>query len=259
MKRRDLAAAGAICIAAAAFSAAEPSGWLGGLSKDSLFWLRHQAQGEAAAPPHRVAVIAIDEETYRRPPFQSVPKVTWTPQIARVLDATIAADAAVVGFDLILPTSVERFLPGHDRDFLIALRRASQKGKVVLGKVQHQTSPIAPFPAQSFAVGNARNIRSVNVEEDADGVIRRIPLWFRATGPGGTTRIEPSMAMELAARASGKPIRIGPDMPVKFGDREVPLRAPDDGMLLDFDTRPGSIPTYSLADLLSNVSAPGTD
>jgi adenylate cyclase len=259
MKPRDLAAAGAICIAAAAFAAGAPFGRLAGLSLDSLFWLRHQIQDDGTKLPPRVAVIAIDEETYRRPPFQSAPKVMWTPQIARVIDAAVAADAAVVGFDLILPTSVERFVPGHDRDFLIALRRASQQGKILLGKVQHQTSPISPFPGQSFAVGNARNIRSVNVEEDADGIIRRVPLWFRATGTGGAGRIEPSIAMELAARASRLPIRIGPDAPVRFGDREVPLRAPADGMLLDFDTRPGAIPTYSLADLHACAEAGDTD
>ena len=260
MKPRYLAAVAAICVASVAVSVAPFSNGLDGLSLDTLFWLRHQvAPVVADPPPSSVAVIAIDEETYRRPPFANVPKVMWTPQIAKVLSAVVAADAAAVGFDVILPTSVERFLPGFDRDFLVALRRASLKNRVVLGKVQHQRKPIGPYRGQSFAVGNAKNIRAVNLYEDDDGVIRRVPLWFRATGADGRQRIETAMAMEMAARTASAKIAVGPGGTAMFDGHPVPQRGPGSGMLLNFDTRPGAIPTYSLADLAACVERGDTD
>jgi CHASE2 domain-containing sensor protein len=108
-------------------------------------------------------VIAIDEETYRRRPFQSLPKVMWSTQIATVLDAVLDGGAKVIGFDVIFPTSVEPRLRGHDRNMLITLRKASQAGKLVLGKVQHQHKPISPFAGYSFAVGHQKNIRALNM------------------------------------------------------------------------------------------------
>jgi len=167
--------------------------------------------------------------------------------------------AKAVGFDVIFPTSVERHLRGFDRGYLIALNRAAKAGKVVLGKVQHQTRPISPFAGYSFAVGHSRNIRSVNLFEDGDGIIRRVPPWLRASAAGGGERFEAGMAMELAERASGLKARLGPDGPVALGGYRVPLRDPEDGMLVNFDTRPGAIPTYSLADLLACAEQGKTD
>ena len=48
---------------------------------------------------------------------------------------------------------------------------------------------------------HGRNIRALNLVEDPDGVIRRIPLFLTAEGTAGQSRQEPSMALELAARA----------------------------------------------------------
>ena len=69
-----------------------------GLSIDSLYWLRHQLFGPlqpASGSP--TVVIALDEETYRRPPFQGIPKAMWTPHLAKVLEATLDAGARVIG------------------------------------------------------------------------------------------------------------------------------------------------------------------
>ncbi len=134
-----------------------------GLSIDGLYWLRHQLFGPlqpASGSP--TVVIALDEETYRRPPFQGIPKAMWTPHLAKVLEATLDAGARVIGQDLILPTSVERFLKGYDRSYLLALRRGAREGRVILGKVQHLNKPLAPFAGHSFAVGHQKNIRLVN-------------------------------------------------------------------------------------------------
>src|SRR5579862_8313715 len=90
---------------------------LAGLSIDLLYWLR-----ERIAPTHvdpaagPVAVVAIDEETMRRPPFADLPREFWTPEIARVLNALVQSGVKVVGFDVIFAASGEGLVPGFDRD-----------------------------------------------------------------------------------------------------------------------------------------------
>jgi len=224
------------------------TGRLGGLSVDTLFWLRDTAFGPRHAPADSpTAVIAIDEETYRRPPFQHLPNVMWAKEIARVINALLDADVRRIAFDIVFPTSVEKGMPGHDRPLLLALRRASRDGRIVLGKVQHQVKPISPFPGYSFAVGHQRNIRPLNVIEDADGVIRRIPLFFRSKDLKRGERVEPSMALELASRAIGARPARSADGTVLFNGREVPAR--DGGPLVNFDGGAGWIPAYPLVDL----------
>ena len=245
MKARDVAAAGAVVLVVSVLFTLPGLDRLGGLSLDVLFWLRHQVFGPRHAPATSPAVIvAIDEETYRTEPFHSLPKVMWTKQLAAVVDATLAGGASVVGFDVIYPTSVERFIKGFDRELLITLKRASKAGRVVLGKVQHQYKPIAPFPGYSYAVGHGRNIRSVNLFQDDDGVIRRAPLMFRS-GDGGE---ETSMALELAARALGVTPRRTADGAIALGDAVIP-GSRKNRIAINFDGGPGAIPTYSLADL----------
>ncbi len=221
-----------------------------GLSIDSLFWLRHQVFGALRAPEDSpTVVIAIDEETYRRPPFQDIPKAMWTPQIAVVLEATLDAGALVIGQDVILPTSVEPYLKGFDRSYLLALRRGAQENKLILGKVQHLKKPLAPYRGHSFAVGHHKNIRLVNLFSDADGVIRRMPLTFRSTRTDGSSRTDASMALELAARALGEPPNLSTDRgEVRIADYDIP-GSEQNVMLLNFETGGGDIPTYSLADL----------
>lgn len=221
---------------------------LRGLSVDTLFWLRAHTADPPASPDPPVAVIALDEETYRTPPFRDVPNALWTRELARLLDALVAADAAVVGFDVIYPTSLERYLPGFDRDFLVALRRAAQQDRVVLGKVQHQRKPIAPFAAQQIAVRTDRNLRSVNLINDPDDVVRRVPLLLRREDG----REEAGFALELAARK----LSVRPQMQadgLHLGDWIVPGSA-QERMLLNFSAGTG-IPTYSLADLAACIDA----
>ena len=137
-----------------------------------------------------VAVV-FDEETFRTPPFEGTPTVTWTREIGQVLTAMLDGGAKVVGFDIVLPTSIEQSampfgdetlgarVRGFDRDFLRALATGARAGKVVLGQVQHQQSPVLPSSGQRAAVGHGRNIRALNVHSDPDDVIRRVPLTLR--------------------------------------------------------------------------------
>lgn len=228
---------------------------LDGFSVDALFWLRHQVFGPLHSPETApVAVIALDEESYRRPPFSSLPKALWTPQLARVIDAVLLGGASVIGQDLILPTSVEGFVRGYDRPYLLALRSAARDGRLVLGKVQHQAKPISPFPAHSFAVGHEKNIRLVNLFRDPDGSIRRVPLSFISRGSAGGERIETGMALELAARAAGEPPGLAKGIPISFRGAKLP-GSEENTLLLNFATGGPGFPVYSLADLFACAEA----
>jgi adenylate cyclase len=261
MKRRDVFVAVITALVAGAIVMLPTFAVVGGISVDALIGLRHVTMGPLHAPDQSpTVVVAIDEETYRRPPFQNLPKVMWTKQIARVLNAVIDGGATVAGFDLIFPTSVERFLRGFDRDFLIALRKVGKSNKIVLAKVQHQVKPISPFPGYSFAVGHQKNIRTANAFEDPDGVIRRLSLIFRSevrTQDGEVRdRLDPSLALELAARGAGARPRLDGKGGVSLGGYTIPMTGAGTGadgktMLVNFNGGAGAIPTYSLADLLA--------
>lgn len=238
-KLRDLAVVAGFALAAAvSFSSGPTAEWLRGASLDLLIPLRH-ALVTQPAPAGRVAVVAIDEETYRRPPFNEMPQAGWTPLLAPVLNA-VAAEAAVIGFDVVYPTSLDNLQRGYERDYLVALRNAARDGKLVLGKVQHSAYPILPHRAQQIAVGGAANIRPLNAFEDSDGVIRRLPLSF--VGADGAR--ESGLAAELAQRA---------------GARAMPPVDAAGNLLLDFNTAAGAVPTYSLADLHACAAAGRTE
>jgi len=220
---------------------------LAGLSIDSLFWLRDQLFAAPYAPTQSpTVVVALDEETYRRRPFETIPKAFWTPEIARVLDALVEGGAKVVGFDVIFSTTAESLLPGFERDFLRSLRKASDENKVVLSKVQHQEWPIAPFRGQIAAV-RERNVVSANLLRDDDEVIRRISLTFESEDAEQGSRTDNSLALELAVRALGQ-------RPAQLADGGLSLagyRIPGserDTMLVNFEGG-DAIPTYSFADL----------
>ena len=219
-----------------------------GLSIDFLTALHWRAFGNPHPPASSPAVVvALDEETFHTPPFDGTPSVTWTHEIGQVLTAVIDGGAKVVGFDIVFPTSIEQSavtfgnetlgarVHGFDREYLRALALGARAGKVVLGQTQHQDEPLLPSPGQRAAVGFQRNIRPLNVHDDPDDVVRRVPLSFIVDN-------EPiaSMAAELAARAIE-----GLALPAKRVDSGfIP------GMItLNFAGGADNIPTYSLADL----------
>ena len=226
------AALSAVVLAVGAAWAALPL--VQGASLDALYAVREAVYGPQPAPePSRVAIVAIDEETYRRPPFAGTPQVLWTPHLAKVLAAIDAAGATVIGLDLVYPTSAEAAIPGFERDFLLALRQSGRQGRMVLAKVQHSAQPLLPHRGHAIAVGGGANIRSVNLVEDADGVLRRVPLTL--TGQGGTP--EPGFAAELARRAGAGP--------------------GSGSLLVNHPTKAGALPAYSLADLHACAEAAG--
>lgn len=219
----------AVALATLLVLAPGPRAGIAGLSVDTLFWLRDAAFGpRRPAGQAKVAIILIDEATYATEPFRGLSKELWTPYFAAVLRAVQAAGPAVIGLDLVLPTTMERFQRGYEREFLLALRAGAEAKRMVLAKVQGQGPPVLPARAQVLAVGGLENVRSVNLPQDADGVIRSAPVRFpRPDGRGEET----GFAFELARR-------VRPDL-----DR---LAAAE--ILVNYD---GGAPflTYSLADI----------
>jgi len=241
---RALVAAFVISLAAALLAVSPALDAARGLSIDILTALRWRVFGNAHDPATSPSVVvALDEETFRTPPFEGTPSVTWTRELGQVVNALIEGGAKVVGFDIIFPTSIEQSgvpfgeetlgarVRGFDRDYLRALALGARAGKVVLGQVQHADHPILPSPGQRAAVGQGRNIRALNVYSDPDDVIRRIPFTFTVDGEP-----VPSMAVELASRAAGvAPKRIDSSLSNTFA--------------LNFEGGATDIPTFSLADL----------
>jgi adenylate cyclase len=254
MRLRDLLVTALATLIAVAWLTVPLVERLNGFSLDMLFWTRDAMFGvRHDLPSSPVAVIALDEETFRQPAFRDLPSAMWTPQLAKVLNATIAARARVVAFDVIMPISLEKHVPGFDREFLVALNLAASEGRVILSKVQHRQKPISPFPAYSYAVGHQENIRAANLIEDSDGVIRRAPLFFRSEDLQAGGRLDPSLALEIAGRMTGARPELSPDGAVKLGDYAVP-GSEAAGMYVNFDSGQ-QIPTYSLADLYACAQA----
>ncbi len=263
---RDTVAACFIALVAGALTVVPARVNLRGLSIDALTGLRWHLLGptsNSSASP--TVVVAIDEETYRTPPFADSPNITWTGEISRVLSAIIDGGAAVVGLDIIYPISIEQSsipfgdttvganLRGFDRDFLRALALAARDGKVVLGEVQLGAHPIVPSAGQRFAVGQQRNIRAINAYTDSDNVVRRLPLSFTIDGEP-----VPSMALELAARALRTEPRFRPDGTISLAGYPVPSTIANT-VTLNFDRGSEAIPTYSIADLRACVDKGDTD
>lgn len=218
---------------------------LDGLSVDVLIMVRglfdEPPPGGVASP---VVVVAIDEATYQTPPFDGIPKVLWAPQISKVQDAVLDGGATVFAYDLIFPTSTEGFVPGLEKPLLRSLAKAARQNRLLLGKVQHSAHPILPNRMQQIVAGGERNIRALNLPNDKDDVIRRMPIGFRK--PGGDW--ETAFALEVASRHLKAPVSYREDGAVLLGGKGL---SNDTGQLPIINFRSRSIPTYSLADLFA--------
>ena len=227
MKGATAAAAIAVIAMLAAF-ASPVSTWLGGLSVDLLLAGRAFTGWEATPPRAPSAVIAVDEETYRRPPFAGTPKAAWPQYLGEVYAGVLDAGALVIGQDVVLPTSLESLAPGIDRPYLAALARYGRgEGRIVLGAARHQGDVIGPHRSHALVVGGAANIRLLNLITDPDGVARRAPVSL------GETDVAPGFAAELAMRAGWR----------------GQITAPH----INFRRNPHTTPVYSLADILACI------
>jgi len=255
MKARDFMAAAVAAGIAASILSLPSLDRIDGFGVDSLHWLRDKVSNPKHKPEDSpTVVLAIDEETFQRPPFKNLPKIMWSKQLATILDSILAGGAKVIGFDLIFPTSVESLLPNFERELRISLFKATRKNQVVLGKVQHSAKPVSPHPGQSLIVRGEKNIRSVNAFEDVDGIIRRLPLTFKAENQDKSIRTEASMSLELASRALETPWTLQEDQSIKFGDWPIP-GSQTGNVALNFPAGSNAVPTYSFADLAACAAA----
>jgi len=233
--RDSLAAALVIGATGAALLAPGPQGSIAGLSTDLSFWLRNAAFGPrrpAGASP--VALVLIDEATYAT--YKNQPKDFWAPYFGQLIFGLDQAGARVIGFDILLPETIDQWIPGHDKPFLQALQHAGKTSRLVLIKGQAGDTVVLPALEQQIFAGGPANIRSDNLPQDNDGVIRRAILAFPTdTDPPA---FETSFAAELARRAGWQP---------RGGT-----------LMLNFD---GGQPfqTYSLAELVACVQDGHTD
>lgn len=234
-----LALAVAALIGAASFTSYGMT--LDRLSIDLLHLIHFRLFGPAPMSED-VAVVAVDEETYRDEHFSNLPQALWTPELGNVLDAVLAAEPKAVGIDIIIGTTADSIVPGYDRPWLRALQKGAKAGKVVLGYTKHQTEPVRPTVQQRFAVG-AQDLRSLvnqnpaNIQTDEDGVARSIPLSV-ATSTG---QAELGLAAAIYQHATG----------------QLPP-GPSDELLLNF-ARAKRAPIYSLADLRACAEAGDKD
>jgi adenylate cyclase/guanylate cyclase len=253
---RDAIAATAIALACAGIAVSPALDRIHGLSLDILTSLRFEMFGNRYKPETSpTVVVAIDEESYRAAPFKGSPTLTWTGEIGRVLNAVVEGGAKVVGFDMVIPTSIEQSeipfaegllgekVRGFDRDFLRALAGAAAPGKVVLGEQLRGSDPIRPSPGQRIAVRQQQNIRPLNTVTDDDDVVRRMPLSFAVNGAK-----VPGMALELAARAQNATPEFAADGSVTLAGYKVPITV-SNTMTVNFEGGADDIPTYSFADL----------
>ncbi|MBW7961898.1 CHASE2 domain-containing protein [Bradyrhizobium sp. BR 10261] len=262
--RRDIVAAVAIALVTGAAFTSPPLHRLQGLSLDILTALRWTLIGDRRDPATSpVVVVAIDGETYETPPFKGSPTQTWTREVGRVLGSITEGGAKVIGFDVIFKNSIEQSdipfgdapvgarMKGFDRDYLIALRKLSDSGKLVLGEILSNDHPDSPFAAQRLAVKN--NVRALNVYTDDDDVIRRMPLSFSIGG-----QPIPAMAVELASRALALPPETRPSGLMSLSGYAIPSAEPNT-LTLNFRGMGRDVPAYSFADLRACIEKGDTD
>ena len=234
---------------------------LHGLDIDALHWLRENIAPAHSSPASSPTVIvAIDEQTYVTPPFIGLPKVMWTQQIGKVQSAVLGGGAAAFGWDIILPTSASTYVADRrfDQALLRSLLKSRKSRRVVLGSTQLNAAVIGPHRTFLFAAGGAKNLRSLNLNVDDDGIARGVPLTFNFAGKGGAIRRVPSMALELAARAKKQRPDYASGPGVKLGEDHIP-GSPDNVLTLNFDGGAGAVPVFSFADLHQCAKAGNKD
>jgi adenylate cyclase len=232
----------------------EPLDSASDIDVDLLHWIREvfwpQNLNAFDSP---TVVIAIDEATHNDAALSGLPKVMWTPQIAKVQNAVLDAGATVFAWDVILPTSAATYVADdqYDRPLLVSLfQRGRQGGKILLGWVSFADRPIRPHASFETAIGRA-NVRSLMATPDPDGVVRSMPLvWSAIDTVTGDPITRASISLELASRLLGEPVKINENAEPHLSGKAIPLN--EFGSLqLNFDTSKGAIPSFSFADLLS--------
>lgn len=242
-----------------------------GLSVDLLYLTSRLLDRQTAADGDRTAIIAIDEETYRQEPFKRTPAVSWTPEIATVLDAVLDGGAKVIGLDIINSQSLhyvgdlfpadsaaEQVFHDYDRDLLRTLSKGGRAGRIVMSYTMQGGTPIAPNAQQIMAVGGGANLRPTNMETEPDGIIRRGLLSMPTAATGETDQPIATLPLELYARGGDHRLAFAADGRPTI-DGEVPAGIADNSLLINFRPVSHDPPIYSLADLYACAQQGKTD
>jgi adenylate cyclase len=218
----------------------------------SLLDLRLQLRGPKTPPPG-VAIVSIDDRTAARAGTYPLPRV----MLADIIAAIAERQPAAIAVDMLL---VDKGDPKADARVAAALGAAPAAiaaAGVFSGALSDADAqgplagvPIATellMPNESFARQAAIGI--VNVEADASGTPRHIPLILRAAD-----RIDLALALKAAALATGSEPQLDGGS-VIVGDRVIRTDA-GYRLALSFYGPRGTIPTISAADLLAGQPAP---
>jgi len=133
---------------------------------DARFQLRSPLQQRSD-----LVVVAIDDATDRA--WKDIPKAMWTSGLARLVERLDEDGVRRIGLDFVISSDPDSYLsakgidetPNSDLD-----RSIVQTGERVLLGSSQEGDVIAPLDVPD-------RLASVNVEPDASGTVRRLPLW----------------------------------------------------------------------------------
>ncbi|MBK9595636.1 MAG: CHASE2 domain-containing protein [Rhodocyclales bacterium] len=225
-----------------------------------------QWQGQRAMAQH-VVIIAIDEETLAAYPDD--PMVFWTDRLATVVGRLRAAGASVVGLDMLLSISPERWLgklggelQNAARDYDRPFREEVNSGRLVLvatrsGPGARESDYLLPSPDYLLALPDfdiPGYIGLGDLLDEGDGVIRRYLVEpVRAAGVAPPARDVPVLGFPslLAVRAAGLDVHA---QQWALGGRKVSRG--DTATPIPYLGPPGTFPRISLKQLLADEPLP---
>ena len=237
------------------------SGALGTIdSRLQDFWF--QWQGKRAEPRH-VAIVALDEETLSAYPDD--PMVFWTNRFATAVARLREVGVKVVGLDMLLSTSPERWLSNLGGELQEAARSYDQpfreqlnSGQLILaatrqGKGSRETDYLLPSPDYLLALPDfdiPGYVALADLLDEGDGVVRRYRIApveqdARSTLEGGVPIY--GLPALMAIRAAGQ----NPHATHwQLAGREVTLNQAAEP--IPYIGPPGSFPLVSLKRLLAD-------
>ena len=172
-----------------------------------------------------VAVIALDRKSLASAELNHLPRAFLGKQWARMIEASLAAGAKAIGFDIVFAYSANAFSPNFDQPLLAAI--GVNRDKIVLGR-----SAYTPIVDQFHFILDEGSIGFVELVLSSDGIYRTglRNLTIQVANQNEPAQQVPTLAAQLLARSGG------PEMPGRF------MIAPRDHL--------EKIPTYSLVDIL---------
>jgi len=253
MRWYDGLAAVMIAGLAAGLAAQEPLRALEGVAYDLLLRARQELyaappRARAGPSPSPVVVILLDQETALRPPFERLPQPLWTPQLAVVMDRLLDSGARLIAQQEAFTLTAGDAATAFNADYLAVLERAGREGRIVLGRRAAAPDRVGPLPEYVTAAGGDRNLRRIALSADPDGVLRHAALYESSRDVSGAVNLNPSLALELAARVVGTRPHLLDGTDLLLGRYAVP-GSRENAMRLNFHGGRAAVPVYSFADI----------